>query len=219
MGLRTVRQRFRRCFTEWGRPERLRVDNGWPWGSAGDLPPDLALWLIGLGIDIMWNPPRSPQDNGVVERSQGVAKNWAEPDQCRTAAHLQRRLNREDHIQRAQYPSIQGIPRMTAFPELLHTGRPYSWSWESQHWDFARVCAELSGYAVGRRVDCCGKIGVYHHKLYVGVRHQGQAVYLQLDPDRREWIVTDRAGHQLHRTPAEIITPSRIRNLTVSRDH
>src|SRR5271157_1101411 len=30
-------------------PARIRVDNGTPWGSAGDLPTDLALWLFGLG--------------------------------------------------------------------------------------------------------------------------------------------------------------------------
>ena len=79
---------LRLAFGRWGRPERIRVDNGAPWGSSGDLPTDLALWLIGLGIEMIWNTPRRPQENGVVERSQGTAKRWAEPRACATAEEL-----------------------------------------------------------------------------------------------------------------------------------
>src|SRR5262249_53568051 len=69
---------LRRQFAHWGRPEALRVDNGSPWGSRGDLPTDLVLWLAGLAVAVRANPPRRPQDNGVVERSQGTGKRWAE---------------------------------------------------------------------------------------------------------------------------------------------
>ena len=84
---------LRDAFSRWGRPERFRVDNGTPWGSAGDWPTDLALWLIGLGIGMVWNPPRRPQDNGVIERSQGTGKRWGEPATCADARELQRRLD------------------------------------------------------------------------------------------------------------------------------
>ncbi|MBV8318944.1 MAG: DDE-type integrase/transposase/recombinase, partial [Planctomycetaceae bacterium] len=67
---------LRRIFQRWGLPDRLRVDNGHPWGSQNDLPTDLALWLIGLGVNMIWNKPRCPQMNGVVERSQGVTQQW-----------------------------------------------------------------------------------------------------------------------------------------------
>ena len=36
----------------------------------------------------------------MVERSQALAKNWAEPERCRTVGQLQRRLNQEDRLQR-----------------------------------------------------------------------------------------------------------------------
>src|SRR5688500_11212947 len=80
-----VRDELRHAFADWGLPGLLRVDNGHPWGSKGDLPTDLALWLIGLGVDLWWNPPRRPQDNGVVERSQGTGKRWGEPHTCASA--------------------------------------------------------------------------------------------------------------------------------------
>jgi hypothetical protein len=45
--------------------------------------------LLGLDIGIKFNPPRRPQDNGVIERSQGTGKRWAEPGACANAKELQ----------------------------------------------------------------------------------------------------------------------------------
>ena len=59
-----VQALWRRWFTRWGRPGAFRVDNGAPWGGRYDLPPDLALWLLGLGVELRWNPPRQPRYNG-----------------------------------------------------------------------------------------------------------------------------------------------------------
>jgi hypothetical protein len=160
--------------------------------------------------------PRHPQDNGVVERSQGVGKNWAEPELCHSVQQLQRRFDEEDRVQREEYPSIGGQPRLTVYPELRHSGRPYSRAWERQHWSWPLVCARLSGFVVARRVDSSGKIGVYGHKLYVGVRFKGREVWVQLDPERVEWVVSDRGGQQLHRTPATMLTAERVQRLQVA---
>jgi hypothetical protein len=73
---------LRKLFRLYGLPQGLRVDNGSPLGSGSDLPTDLALWLIGLGVDMPWNHPNRPQENGVVERSQGTGQCWAEPNAC-----------------------------------------------------------------------------------------------------------------------------------------
>ena len=64
----STQAQLRLAFARWGRPGRLRVDNGTPWGAArGDLPTDLGLWLAGLEIGVDYNPPATPQDNGVIE--------------------------------------------------------------------------------------------------------------------------------------------------------
>jgi hypothetical protein len=211
-----VQSRLRQLFSTRGRPKIIRVDNGSPWGSASDLPPELALWLIGLGIEMLWNPPATPQDNGVVERGQGVAKNWAEPHLCESVEHLQRRLTEEDHVQREVYPSIDGKSRLAAYPQLKHSGRVYNRAWERRHWDWQKICDHLCGYVVQRRIDSSGKLGIYHHKLYVGTMHKGLTVNVQFDPLRSEWIVSDERGHQLHRTPAAMLTPVRVQRLQVS---
>lgn len=211
-----VQALLRRAFDRWGRPERFRVDNGVPWGSAGDLPTDLALWLIGLGMEVTWNTPRRPQENGVVERSQGTAKRWSEPRACATAEELQRRLEEMDGIQRREYPSVGGRSRWEAFPELAHSGREYTSRWEGAHWSLEAVGAHLASYAVPRRVDKSGTVSVYNRNHYVGKIHQGKTVHIMFDPEAREWIFADEKGQQLRSRPAREISRESIMGLMVT---
>jgi transposase len=211
-----VQAELRRAFARWGRPLTLRVDNGGPWGSAGDLPPDLALWLIGLGIDLHWNDAHAPRQNGIVERSQGLGKRWAEVEQCRSAHELQQHLQTVDAIQREAYPACQGQTRAAAFPKLAHSGRRYSRFWERQHWDHARVLQHLAGYAVVRKVDQNGDVSLYHRPHYVGILHRAKRVYVMLDPQRVEWLFADDKGQQLRVQPAEELQAARIQRLTVT---
>lgn len=204
---------LRAAFARWGLPRRLRVDNGKPWGSWSDLPPALALWLIGLGIDVAWNDPRCPQQNGVVERSQGTAKRWAEPHACDTVAQLQARLDEDDTLQRERYPVAQGRSRGELFPGLAHSGRPYQEVDEDRVWSLQRVREHLAEYAVPRQVDRQGKVSVYNRNLYVGVVHGGKPVCIQFDPGQGCWLISDSAGQQLRTQPAPEISATSIRSL------
>lgn len=197
-----IQASLRSALARWGRPERLRVDNGTPWGSRGDWPPDLALWLIGLGVAMVWNPPRRPQCNGVVERSQGTAKRWAEPGACADERELQRRLEEMDEVQREYYPNAAGRSRREAFTGLAHSGRPYSRRRERGHWDLGKVAAHLAGYATPRRVGKSGMVSIYNRNLYVGLIHKRQTVYVTFDPERLEWVTADAAGWPISRQPA-----------------
>lgn len=211
-----VQNTLRQVFLQWGRPDRFRVDNGSPWGSNGDFPTDLALWLIGLGIGLTWNPPHRPQKNGVVERSQGVGKKWVEPSRCPSLAELQKRLCTMDRVQREEYPYRDGLSRMATFPELKHSERPYNAGWEEQHWSLATVLEHLSHYAASRRVDQAGLISIYNRNYYVGKQHHAKAVFVTLDPLLREWIVADEDGRQLRTHSADELTRERILTMEVT---
>ena len=171
----------------------MRVDNGEPWGSWSDLPPELALWLIGLGVEMVWIPPRTPQDNGVVERSQGTAQRWAEPEACASPGELQRHLETMDRIQREVYPFRDQRSRWDTFPRLAHSGREYSRLWEKENWDIERVFGHLAGYALPRYVDKAGRVSLYG------------------------WMFADETGRQLNKQLAREITQRRIVSLRVSR--
>jgi hypothetical protein len=208
-----VQSELRCCFKRWGRPTSVRVDNGNPWGSWGDLPTPLALWLVGLNIGVIWNPPRRPQDNGVVERSQGVAFNWAEPDRCHTPTELQHRLDEEDLVQRELYPHGQFGGRLQAYPRLAHSGRSFSTSWERMNWSWEAVLEHLTSVMVPRRVDCCGKIGLYHDKVYVGAVNRGKKAVVQFDAETAEWVITDSRGVELCRRPLTQLSADSLRGL------
>jgi hypothetical protein len=212
-----TQDQLRRAFARWGLPGRVRVDNGSPWGATGGLPTELALWLIGLGVEVVWNPPRHPEANGVVERSQGTAKRWAEPSTCRDAAELQRRLDEQDRIQREAYPSVAGRSRWEAFPGLRHSGRAYRPEQEASVWELARVLEHLAGYAAVRRADRGGTISLYNRSRYVGRALAGREVYVSLDPREREWVYADAEGICYRRQKAEELTAERIIGLDLSR--
>ena len=207
---------LRLVFSRWGRPKGFRVDNGTSWGSKGDWPTDLALWLIGLGVTMAWNPARTPQDNGVVERSQGTGKRWTEPGTCQNPAELQRRMDDMDRIQREVYPSIEGQSRLQAFPGLQQIERSYSKTWEKRHWDLELVLAHMAEYSAVRRVDSKGQVSVYGRSHYVGQKYHGQDIYVVLDPVDREWVFKTPAGVQIRRKEAAEITRERIQKLQVT---
>jgi transposase len=210
-----IQERLRQAFARWGLPERLRVDNGYPWGSTGEFPPVMALWLIGLGVEVLWIPPACPQHNGVVERAQGTGQNWTEPQTCARPADLQRRCDDLDRRQRERYPYRDGRSRWEVYPGLRHSGRPYRRRGERSAWEVSRVLAVVAQQVVKRRVDCTGSISLYSRHRYVGKPSIGKLVYVSLDPSGPTWVVADEAGAELRTHPADELTAERICSLSV----
>jgi hypothetical protein len=207
---------LRQAFARWGRPERLRVDNGTPWGASDGLPTGLVLWLAGLAVPVDHNPACRPQDNGVVERSQGTGKKWAEPSQCNNVAQLQRGLDEADRRQREQYPYRQGQSRLAILPSLKHSGRRYSLAWEQRHWCWDLVGELLAGVVVSRRVDKAGCVSLYSRNCYVGKTWAGQQVWVRYDPQGQRWTMSDEQNRLLAYREAPELSHERIVNLTAT---
>jgi len=175
----------------------------------------MALWLIGLGIDLVWIRPGCPQQNGVVERAQGTGQNWAEPHTCRDVAELQQRCDAIDRRQRERYPYRDGRSRWDVYPTLRQAGRKYSRRGEPSAWEVARAWAAVAQHVVKRRVDCTGSVSVYHRHRYVGKPYIGKQVYVSLDPSGPTWVCADEAGNELRTHAADELTADRIRSLSV----
>jgi hypothetical protein len=205
-----VQAAFGQVFARWGRPQRLQVDNGLPWGSKGGLPAALTLWMTGLSILVQWSRPAVPQDNGVVERSMRTAKAWANPGTCRDRHEVQKRLDQMDLIQREEYPALAGKTRMEVWPELRHSGRTYSQKWEKDNWDFNAALLRLECFAVSRRVSKQGRVSLYDRPYGVGMSLADEEVLVQFSAGRMEWIVSDRRDCQVRLIPASTITRENI---------
>ena len=211
-----IQNAMREVFGVWGLPLEIRVDNGYPWGSGGDFPPEMALWLIGLGITMVWNDPGCPQQNGVVERSQDIGQDWFEPQTCADAAELQRRSDELDRRHRERYPYRDRQSRWEVYPGLRHSGRKYSPQQETKRWDVQKAWAAVAQQVGKRKVDCTGCVSIYHRNRYVGKPYIGREVYVSLDPTGPTWVIADDEGRQLRTHSAEELTAESIRSLGVA---
>jgi hypothetical protein len=213
---RATQASLRKSFQRWGLPERLRVDNGAPWGSRGDLPIDLVCWLAGAGVAVVANPPRCPQANGVVERGQGVGKQWCEPWTCGSSDELQRRLEKMDRVQREVYPSRGQQSRLAAYPGLKHSGRPFDPVQEGSMWDLQKVWDLLGTHRVPRLVDRGGKLSVYNRPYSVGVAWAGRTVWVGFDSVEGDWTFQDEQGHEIRRRAADELSRESVCGMRVT---
>jgi hypothetical protein len=213
-----VQGKLRQVFAERGLPERIRVDNGSPWGSPqSDLPSALALWLIGCGIEVVWNRPRRSQENGVVERIHGVLEPWVEPENCPGGRRLQSRIDWAVHIQRERYPAIEGRSRAAVYPELCQPARAYDPAQEQETWQLDRVCAFLAQGLWRRKVSKAGTISIYNWNRSVGCAYAGEEINVQFDATCHQWVISDDLGHEIKRLDAPEISRARIMALAVTR--
>jgi hypothetical protein len=213
-----VQRVWREWFAQWGLPEELRLDNGCPWGGWFDLPTALELWLAGLGVEVVFNPPRQPRYNGVVERGHGTSRRWAEIENCPSLAAAQEKMNFVDRIQRERMGSIAGQSRRAAFPGLAHSGRAYSRSWEETNWDLAKAEAVLEAHVGRRLVSKQGQVSVCGRAVRIGPKHAGITVNLQYDSGSKMWVISAaEGGNTLRCVVATEITRENIMTLTMGK--
>lgn len=108
----TVQSQLRTVFARYGLPKAILCDNGPPWGAGlgwrdwGPFYTGLAVWLIQLGITVIYGRPNHPQGKGKNERFNGT---------------LQAELL--DHEQFANHNQAQN--RMVAWRDRYNTVRPH----------------------------------------------------------------------------------------------
>jgi hypothetical protein len=211
-----VQRALRAAFGRWGCPEALRVDNGYPWGAIGGLPTGLCLWACGLGVPLLYNPPRRPWRNGVVESTQGTTQRWAEPSTCADFAELARRVAQEDVNQRERYPAIDGKSRMEAYPWLIRSGRGYCRGWERVVWDRKEALLCLAGRVVMRKVSGQGKVSLYDRMVSVGREHAGQRLEVRFDAAAEQWVFRGAGGQEVRRREAVGLSEEALVGLTAT---
>jgi hypothetical protein len=214
---RQVQAQLRAAFARWGMPGHLQVDNGAPWGATGGLLTALTLWVLGLRVQVDFIDPGCPQQNGCVERTNGVSQAWYDTGRCADFAAARATAARMDEVQRAVYPAVGGLTRVQAYPGLLTPGRVYDPSAEGQTWDLMAALEALAERVAERAVSADGRVSLYDWGRYVGRRHRGKVAYVHLQVDTKEWAARDADGNLLGRFPADELTADAICRLEVSR--
>jgi|SRR5271154_5376761 len=89
-----TRREFARIFRKNGLPERIRCDNGAPFGGGGPTGlTRLSAWWVKLGIEVEFITPGRPCENGAHEQFHRVYKAEVAKKPARRRAEQQRRSN------------------------------------------------------------------------------------------------------------------------------
>jgi len=203
------------CFHKWGLPESIKIDNGWPFVNPKnrDQPTKAKLWWAGLGIKIIQNTPRCPQENGAVEALQGIMCNWSNPKGQNSLVELQVRLNQESFFQRAEYrrPAHGYKTRIEQFPELEQNKRKYN----PDNFNIQLVYQYLAKQVWTRKVKQKGSIKLFANEIYIGLKNKQQFVFVTLDPIQLKWLIKDRKGNLLNTSTKGIPIEKEIKDFCV----
>lgn len=214
MPVELIRRKLEQIFERRNKPGALRVDNGEPFGApTNDTPPPLALWLIAHDIDMIWNKPRCPQMNGVVEHMQDTSSRWAEILNCASYEELQQNLDRQAIIQREHFPvtRLKNQTRKHVFPDLDKSAR----LWNPDNFCVQRVHAFLSTKTFNRKVSSSGQFNLCA-KRFGGLSIVKEAfVQVKFNPSDLHWEVFHNYKCIKRFDAAAIFSEQRIKNLSV----
>jgi transposase InsO family protein len=177
--LAVTRPRMERAFAEYGLPERIRSDNGPPFGGPGlGRLSALAVWWIRLGIVPERIAPGHPEQNGSHEQFHAVLKAETARPPAASAPAQQRRFTRfcaEYNHERPHEALGQAVPatRYQPSPRPLPRRLPL---------------LEYPGHAEIRRVDQNGYVS-WRQPLFVSVALAGEDVAFE-EVDDGIWTVT-----------------------------
>ena len=95
ISVRATQRAMRRVFARHGLPERIRCDNGTPFGAIGTTGlTRLSAWWVKLGIEVEFITPGRPSENGAHEQFHRVYKAEVARRPAQTVRAQQRRSDR-----------------------------------------------------------------------------------------------------------------------------
>ena len=205
---------FRRIFARRGLPDRVRVDNGYPWGTPRDSPPKYCAVADRPGGRADLEPAGAadvqPQ-GGAVQRpgpAMGRVAHLPRPPASGPAAGvgLPRPARGVPGDPRpAADPGVPGAVRIPALIDRRGSGGCGSWP------GWTPSCA---GCWL-RRADCDGKVSIYGHGRSVDRCWARRDLIVRPSTRRRGagWSPGPRRGARSARSPASELTRERIHRL------
>jgi len=197
VGVKLIQQHLVKIFENMGMPQNIKVDNGRPFGDPlMELISPLALWLTGLGINVIRNRPKQPTDNAVVERSQGVMGRWTEYKKCKDTKDLQSRLLKEANFHNHHF-SIRrkgNETRIECYPTMEHTNI----KWNPEGFDLKKVLNLIAQGEWERKVASNGQIGFYGQRFSIGIKYKHQIVSIKLDASTNVWNIYNANGNLIN---------------------
>jgi transposase-like protein len=191
---------LRRAFTNFGLPERITFDHGSAFidnTTPSPFPTLLHLWLLALGLVVLFTRKRRPTDHALIERTHQTITGQAllgqsYADQARLWAELDAR--REVLNTALPTRGLDDQPPLAAYPAAVHSGRPYRPEREAELLDLGRVDAYLAQGEWFRQTNCHGEFWLGLERYNVGRKWAKTEVAIRYDPCTREVVCRPGGG-------------------------
>jgi len=198
---------LRLAFTEWGLPDRIAVDHDsvfYDNTCKSPFPTRFHLWLLALGVDLVFGRHGRPTDQATVERSHQTwawqaleGQTFAEWKQLR-AYLVQRR-----HFLNYQLPcrTLGNRPPLVAHPDALQPRRLYRPEWEKELLELSRVYDYLAKGQWFRRVSQVGTVSLGHQIYGLGLKWSRESVEITFDPRDNHLVFRSADGERSQQLP------------------
>ncbi len=203
---------LRRSFMRCGLPERLAVDHDSVYydRSPSPFPTRLHLWLIALGVDLVFGRFRQATDQATVERThQTMTQQGLCGEQFTHSGRLQPHLDATVDFVNTHLPcrTLGHQPPVVACPEALRVQRLYRPEYEAEWLQMQRVYAYLAQGHWFRRVSANGWICLGEQRYKVGKVWAKHQVEITFDPASQQLIVKAESGIEIQRLAPKGLTP------------
>jgi transposase InsO family protein len=184
---------LRRAFLTYGLPKRLSLDHDTVFfdnTSPSPFPTRLHLWLLGLGIDLVFTRVRRPTDHASVERTHQtmtsqalLGQTYASPDGLWAGLDQRRAVLN-------QFLPIRALHRqapLQAYPQAVFSGRAYRPEWEEALFDLQRIYQYL---AQGRwfRYNNKGSVRLGTYDYYLDYHYDKQTMEITFDASQVAFV-------------------------------
>lgn len=176
----TVQGHLRDVFTRYGLPEAILCDNGPPWGAGlgwrkwGPFYTGLAVWLIRLGIQVLYCRPNHPQGKGKNERFNGTLKS-------ELLAYEQFKDHRQAHARMADWRERYNTVRPHQALDMQPPATRYKPSEKAFPAELPPV--EYEPGQITRKVNSTGKISFNGQQFTVGKAFRGYHLAIRASSD------------------------------------
>lgn len=207
---------LRLAFAEWGLPDRIAVDHDrvfYDNKGKSPFPARIHLWLMALGVSLVFGRVGRPTDQGMTERSHQL---WTQQvlmgQRFASWEALYQALHRRRGFLNTRLPcaTLGEVPPLVAHPKARMPRRLYRPEWEIEMLDLSRVYAYLAEGRWFRRVSTNGTVSLGAQVYGLGRTWAKQQVEITFDASDQHLAFLSEDGEQTKRLLIQGITPEAL---------
>lgn len=175
---------LRRAFTQYGLPKQITLDHDTVFfdnTSRSPYPSRLHLWLVALGVPVIFIEKRPPLQHAMVERGHQTMTAQTIIGQIWTSQSLLwQELDKRREFLNNTYPSrtLSYRAPLEVFPAANHSRRYYRPEWEEESLDLNRIYTFLADGRWFRETNVHGQfdLGTYRYNAKRAAAHTTQEI-------------------------------------------